>query len=539
MKKLLISAAVLILCLPAHSDPVLITTAVPIEKLDGDGHPCGVSMAQPGAAYTLVSQQGDNVVIKDASGNQYLISIQATNYSPPAAPSAGQPAAATNAASTSAPPASIPAPAPASPAPPVSAADTTPASPPAAPALSSEAADKIKQINDALGLPLLADAQFWQENVEQVAQRLGWPEESKTKTEESYRRYADAGEVTVLGASAYSLALYGKMGHPTYISLVFANAGDFAEARKQNHSHDVEAIEAAREDLGRAVKKDAESITSDLTSILGDPTITSYGNAASNRDEVHRWDWNDVAILLNSHEGEYASVKIVPTTVADNYGTVDVTDRDEMRSLLAGRVVKRDNGDVVLSELPMVDQGPKGYCVPATWERYLRYMDVPADLYVLAIMGGAGLGGGTSTAAMQAGVDGYVTAYHRRIEIYDAPLDVIHIQKYIDQGLPLMWTCWVVKPVEIQASKNTLERQTVADWTAYTKSLADEDAALGDLVAPNSDRTNGHMRLIIGYNANTNEIAISDSWGPAAAERWMYAPTALKISQGQLSYLSW
>ena len=47
------------------------------------------------------------------------------------------------------------------------------------------------------------------------------------------------------------------------------------------------------------------------------------------------------------------------------------------------------------------------------------------------------------------------------------------------------------------------------------------------------------MRLIIGYNATTNEIAISDSWGQIAAERWMYAGTAAKISQGDLGYLSW
>ena len=207
------------------------------------------------------------------------------------------------------------------------------------------------------------------------------------------------------------------------------------------------------QDLAVDVKRDASTITAALTPILGDPSTTLYGNAASNREEVHRWDWKDVAILLNSHNGEYTSLKIIPTDVADHHGTVEVTDRDQMRDLLASRVVKRDNGDVILSDIPLVDQGPKGYCVPATWERYLRYMDVPADLYVLAIMGHTGLGGGTNTQLMQQGVDDYVSAYHRRIESYDAPLDVSHIAKYIDQGLPLMWTCWVDRPVEIQTSK--------------------------------------------------------------------------------------
>ncbi len=300
------------------------------------------------------------------------------------------------------------------------------------------------------------------------------------------------------------------------------------------------AIAKIKKDLAVAVKKDADSITAALTPLLGMPAVTLYGNSSSNRDEVHRWDWNGVAFLLNSHQGEYVSLKIIPSGVADHHGTVEVTDRSEMRDILAKRVVRRENGDVLVSELPMVDQGPKGYCVPATWERYLRYMDVPADLYVLAILGGSGVGGGTSFERMVAGVDGYVSAYHRRIETYQAPLDVPHVAKYIDQGLPLMWGCWVTKPVEVLANKNSHDRKTVTDWSAYSKNLATQDAALGtSFRAEDTDHNNGHMRLIIGYNAATGEIAISDSWGSAMAERWLYAPTAKRISQGDLTYLSW
>jgi hypothetical protein len=89
-------------------------------------------------------------------------------------------------------------------------------------------------------------------------------------------------------------------------------------------------------------------------------------------------------------------------------------------------------------------------------------------------------------------------------------------------------------------SKNTLERKSVTDWNAYGQELAAQDNALGSsFEAEDGARDNGHMRLIIGYNATTQEIAVSDSWGPAAAERWLYVPTAVRISQGRLSYVSW
>lgn len=542
MKRLVLIFVGLIFPLMGRTELVVITQSSPIEKLGADGRPCGVSMAQVGASFTLVSQDGGQVILKDVSGVQYVIAMQATNYSPPkAAPAPATPVKPTP--DTSTPAASVQ---PATSAPPPAPAATVYSPPPVpkipegAPILSGEDAAKIKEINDALSLPLLVNDQFWQEDIGVVAKRLGWPQESKTPREESYRRYAKENQVHVLGASAYSLALYGKLGKPTYLSIIFANAGDFPESSRINGPGDTREIEVVKKDLAVVVKKDAETITSALTSLLGEPSVTLYGNSSSNREEVHRWDWNGVALLLNAHQGEYLSIKIVPTDVADRHGTVDVTERDEMRALLAQRVVKRANGDVIVSELPMVNQGPKGYCVPATWERYLRYMDLPADLYVLAILGDSGFGGGTNFERMQAGVNDYVSAYHRRIENYDAPLDVAHIAKYIDQGLPLMWTCWVAGPVEQQTNKNSAARKTVTDWAAYTKSLDAQDASLGPYFDPRSmDGGNGHMRLIIGYNATTDEIAISDSWGNAMAERWMPVKTALRISQGKIGYLSW
>ncbi len=42
--------------------------------------------------------------------------------------------------------------------------------------------------------------------------------------------------------------------------------------------------------------------------------------------------------------------------------------------------------------------------------------------------------------------------------------------------------------------------------------------------------SDGHICLIIGYNKKTGEIAISDSWGPHFAERWIQASQAQRVS---------
>jgi hypothetical protein len=45
--------------------------------------------------------------------------------------------------------------------------------------------------------------------------------------------------------------------------------------------------------------------------------------------------------------------------------------------------------------------------------------------------------------------------------------------------------------------------------------------------------------MIIGYNKETGEIAVSDSWGPEFEERWVTAAEATAVSQGVFQVVSY
>jgi hypothetical protein len=498
-------------------------------------------MSTPGAAFTLVQVQDTRLELRAPDGGLYRIAASNTDYVPPAASAATEsasPPAVTNAVASAQP---GPSSAVSTPPAPMTASATNASAPASddASSLSPEDAQTLAALNQAFGFQLFSAAPFWDSSVETIAGRLGWPKESATTTQVSYRSYCNG--LSVLGTPAYSLALYGRDGKAIYVSLVFSNLGDFPEALPLLKQVDKDPAEMKKigEDLTDAVKAAAQSVEDKLTAILGPPSHAQLGNSSSNREDVHRWDWNDISFLFDDHENKYATLRIIPVAAADREGTIDITDGDTLRGILAGRVVRRPNGDVVLSDIPMVDQGPKGYCVPATWERYLRYMDVPADLYVLAMLGGTELGGGTSPERVRAAMDDYVSAYHRHIEVTDDPPDVAHVATYIDQGLPLMWDCWVTRLGEEEINLHTHNRQNVSDWDAYSAQVTKDDRAR-ELRESNPDEgDNAHERMIIGYNAASHELAISDSWGSFGAERWISEKEAHDIEIPGLSYLRW
>ena len=436
----------------------------------------------------------------------------------------------------------------------------------------------VDKVNKYAGVTLFKDDSLWNEDDGVVARRLGWPQESMTTTQSSFRLYPTPEKpVSIFGARAYSCVLYATKGHPTEISIVFVNTGDYdwvqqyvadvnrvspqpaadtpvpgadnapdngpnstagppdpmASLRRLNDDDRNRIVKDVQDNFEKALKADTQTLTDALTKLFGDPTHMGFGGSNSDtRERVLRWDWQGHAFLVSSPKDAYVTLRIVPTAFADNYGKADDTNSDDLRAQLAQRVKQSDNGDFVVTDIPMVDQGPKGYCVPATWERYMRYLGIPADMYVLANAAGTSQQG-TNLDAMVQNVDSLVTLYHRRIDGAQGDLDMRTIAKNIDTGLPLMWACLIHIPLERTLTHRMKDRAQVTDWNAWAAKLADGDKAEIPAEISGSPVAGGHQRMIIGYNAKTNEIAISDSWSKAFAIRWMTLPEANAINAGQ------
>ena len=386
----------------------------------------------------------------------------------------------------------------------------------------------VREVNMAFGQEVFADENLWDDDVDVLAQRLRWPLESKTSTDSSYRKYPRPDD-RLLGSRSYSNALYGEEGKVSSISLVFANKGDAVTYSQHalNNAKMASERDAQIRKFPQQIQNDKRNISEALTRLFGEPSADRFGQGRETREFVKRWDWNGHAFLLASPRDEYVVLRIMSVDSANAGGNLRISD-SEMRSRVASRVERRSNGDVVLKDMPMVNQGAKGYCVPATWERVMRYMGVPADMYVLAMAGQTEVGGGTQIDAITAGASDTIMRSGRRAESASINFDALSVSKYIDRGLPLMWAMFSTSDYNKAVDSRMAARRAMSDPKLWKKELANARMAAKKLIKDSQSR---HICMIIGYNKETGEIAVSDSWGPEYAERWITADEAVAVTQ--------
>lgn len=396
----------------------------------------------------------------------------------------------------------------------------------------------VADINEAFGVPLWTDDNLWENDINEVARRLDARLESQTGSESSYLVRPDR----ILGVKPEVMKLSGKDGKVSAVMIMFANKGDTLgmKPRKDNMLSSLEYQRAQQEfnekeqKLLKTIKIQGDQLESALKNLLGVFRQKQFGEGDKTRERVKTWTWKDHVIMLAEHENDSLSLRIVPLAVAKSRGKVEKVSDAELRTQLKARVLRRDNGDVIVTGIPMISQGNKGYCVPATWARYLRYMGIPADEYVLANAGQTLKGGGTRVDQILAATTALANQNRRSVRKLCNQVTILTVAGYVDDGLPLMWRMYSVGPLEGRGrSADRMEGQSPEEWK---KALKPERKAAKKL-QPDPDHR--HMCMIIGYNARTDEIATSDSWGLEHAEKWYTLEEVQAVSAGELYLIAW
>ncbi|MFQ3671362.1 MAG: hypothetical protein SNJ84_07870, partial [Verrucomicrobiia bacterium] len=370
-------------------------------------------------------------------------------------------------------------------------------------------------LNQELGLPLWQGSNLWTENAAAVARRLDIPGGANDQSGHFKKDFN--GDVTVFGVRAYTIELYADRGKIDRIHIGLINRADlFNDIMRQARAQGQELSEAkALVEMERRMQRDApadfNTLVTNLSRRLGLPNV---------KDEPQEkiWDWSGhllaaertptaVTLRISSTEKSRAASNTDPARAAMNAAAKS---RDAVK--------RRPNGDVVISGIPPISQGPRGFCVPASWEKLIRFNGLDLDVYQLAERGGSDVQG-TLLAPFAAKMATLLEPKGFQVQFLakgPPTLDLIRAQ--IDAGRPLLWG---------------MDSRAFPSWVARSAKRtnrlgADTPASIPPEPAP-------HALLIIGYNAGFQEIALSDSTelGARFPEIWITLADAQKADMGQ------
>lgn len=247
-------------------------------------------------------------------------------------------------------------------------------------------------------------------------------------------------------------------------------------------------------------------------------------------------------------EAEFIRVDLGPDADAIAHGGAgDKVSRKELRS----SIQKEEDGTVWLDGVNMVDQGQKGYCVPATLARVFAFYGMDGvDQHALAALCDSSADGGTSSNAMETAMaaickkfpvklvtlEDYQTSMSTMMEPYNKLA-----KKEGKSQISMMQAPMDVADPEILLKARAGKKAQVKKWLSLVKRHIDSGSpvlwsvVLGIYKEPVSvpQTRGGHMRLIIGYNMKEQTIIYSDSWGAGHEKKTLPAAEAAAMTTGR------
>jgi hypothetical protein len=268
------------------------------------------------------------------------------------------------------------------------------------------------------------------------------------------------------------------------------------------------------------------------------------------------WKWENGVIRLDSSstgkkrdfEAEFIRLTMGPDTKAlGGGGARDTASKSALRS----SITTEEDGTVWLKGMPMVDQGQKGYCVPATLARVFAFYGMDkVDQHALAAVCDSSADGGTTSLGMEQAMRDVCKKFRTKFIVIDdymanikSALDSYNkFAKKADKNpLSMHDNVFQAADPKVLRQSRAGKNAQVSKWMKDIKKNIDSGTPviwmvmLGiypeEISLPQS--RGGHARLIIGYNLKKKTIIYTDSWGAMHARKTIKAEDALSMTTGR------
>lgn len=361
-----------------------------------------------------------------------------------------------------------------------------------------------------------------------------WIDSSKT----GLRYSADISREPIIftGFPVYEAIFSVKNENISKLYLSLFNRGDAGRLEKPAFEEMLHKLKRALE-AQSSVKGGKDTIT-----VIGDKRI--YTKIWNGKDYELNLKWSCSGAVGPNFRAEFINLSILPPNQTAESLKIE---KGLTKKALAERVKINDSGDRYL-EIPMVDQGRKGYCVAAVAERVLKYYGSKIDQHILAQLTNMAEGGGaTLNDVEKAAADcaskinvKYSKLYYnddmanfvnfkRMITMYNveagkAKMPLIAMEKHQVRanGGVFYDLREIASAMNAELYKKVRSKDNI-NFKKFQKDVSDNINAgipllwavkLGIIKEKTLPQQLGmHMRLIVGYNDKEKQIVYTDSWG--------------------------
>ena len=389
--------------------------------------------------------------------------------------------------------------------------------------------------SSALALDLSEDIKsgdFWKKNAQESLQNSHYelPDDSHLRTTGISFGEMRTGEVII--------NLNKEL--PTTLQAMIYNKGDDG------------TIDA---DSFNSMINDARTALDELTGVRGKLRKAASGDSAV-KLKAWEWKWENGIIRLETSstgkkkdfEAEFIRLTAGPDTKAlGGGGARDTASKSDLRS----SITTDEDGTVWLKNVPMVDQGQKGYCVPATLARVFAFYGMDkVDQHALAAVCDSSADGGTTSLGMEQAMRDVCKKFHTKFIVIDdyvtnlkSALDSYnkYARRADKEPLGLYDDVFGLADPKVLRQARAGKNAQISRWMKDIKKNIDSGTPviwmvmLGiyqeEIGLPQS--RGGHARLIIGYNLKKKTIIYTDSWGAEHARKTIKAEDAIGMTTGR------
>ena len=389
-----------------------------------------------------------------------------------------------------------------------------------------------------------------------------------------YPGYGNSPPMTFLGMKSWETIIRFEGGKVSQIEISLYNRGDSGEISDEKGKKaediflgmvedDLKRIETWSGDKGVSSKKERLA----MGMFIERKVWVKNNNLAvemkwSASEKIKTQDVEDPAMRDKKIKFRAEYIKIIISKFDPKDDARKMTSTPKKADVASATDIKKDDkGFVYIENIPMVDQGQKGYCAVATAERILKYYGTDADQNVLAQLASSSSSRGTSPDEMidmlkkvqskfgvmiRTHVDFKLQDFMKMVNDYNklakkAGKKEIGYGRVIDIGA--IYDAMGSEPEILKEAKCEKNKSNYKGFQTDIIKHVDLGIPLiwgvnlGIVKEPEIPQANGgHMRIIFGYNKEKNEILYTDSWGAGHERKVMPMDNAWTITTGLYSF---